>query len=77
MLAARHEFGRALSPVLDDTLLYAWELAKSGDTHAVEAFERVLPLLIRAGYAEANRFTWQFTPKGVERAQALLSDPEG
>jgi len=77
MLAARHDFGPALSPVFDETLLYAWELAKAGDNHAVEAFECVLPLLIRAGYAEANRFTWQFTPKGVERAQALLSDPEG
>jgi hypothetical protein len=77
MLAARHEFGPTLSPAFDETLLYAWELAKAGDNHAVEAFERVLPLLIRAGYAEANRFTWQFTPKGVERAEALLADPEG
>jgi|RhiMethySRZTD1v2_1073278.scaffolds.fasta_scaffold648450_2 hypothetical protein len=77
MLAARHEFGPALSPLLDETLLYAWELAKAGDTDAVEAFERVLPLLIRAGYAEANRFTWQFTAKGIERAEAMLSGPEG
>jgi hypothetical protein len=59
----------------DKALIRAWDLALENDTEAVEdEFERLLPTLIEAGYAEADEYVWHFTPKGVERANLLSGE---
>ena len=34
-------------------------------------YELLLPVLIAAGDAESNGYTWNFTTKGIERAERL------
>jgi hypothetical protein len=59
----------------DDALVRAWELAVEDHTDAVETeFELLLPMLVEAGYVEMDDYTWSFTPKGVERAEALTGE---
>jgi hypothetical protein len=60
----------------DAALIQAWELGmdEAGWTDAVmDEAERLLPILIQAGYAatDAEKWTWWFTDKGVARAEEL------
>ena len=58
----------------DDALMEAWKLglADAGWTQAtMDRAEELLPTLVAAGYAFADRGTWRFTPEGVARAEAL------
>jgi hypothetical protein len=58
----------------DEALALAWNLGEGEDgwTDAVmDDAERLLPLLIEAGYAETEGNTWNFTPQGVARAMEL------
>ena len=58
----------------DVALMEAWNLGERADgwsdTVMLEV-ERLLPVLIEAGYADAQGNTWNFTPKGVQRAMEL------
>lgn len=58
----------------DNALIEAWELGEGpdgwSDAVMVRA-EHLLPVLIDAGYAEAQGNVWNFTSKGVERAMEL------
>ena len=59
----------------DEALIEAWTLSVGNHTAEVEArFEELLPTLLDAGYAEADEYTWRFTPKGVARADELAPD---
>lgn len=64
----------------DDALMEAWNLGMddAGWSDAVmDEAERLLPILVQAGYAETKGSTWNFTPKGVARAMELQSaDPD-
>lgn len=59
----------------DEALVRAWGLGMddAGYTDAVmDEMETLLPILIEAGYAESDPgHTWNFTPKGVARAEEL------
>jgi hypothetical protein len=58
----------------DEALIAAWNLGMddAGWTDAVmDEAERLLPVLLQAGYAETQGRTWNFTPKGVARAMEL------
>jgi hypothetical protein len=58
----------------DEALLQAWMLGygENGWSEAVmDEAERLLPVLIEAGYAETKGATWHFTPNGVARAMEL------
>lgn len=59
---------------LDEILLRAWTIddEEDGWTDAVmEEAERLLPILVKAGYAQADEHDWSFTDAGAERAWAL------
>jgi hypothetical protein len=59
----------------DEALVEAWRLRTADYDAEVEAkFEDLLPLLVGAGYAEATEYTWNFTPKGVARAEQIATD---
>jgi hypothetical protein len=59
----------------DEALAEAWRLGAEDPDDAVESrYEELLPVLIAAGYAEADEYTWNFTPKGVARAEAIAAD---
>jgi hypothetical protein len=61
----------------DEALSEAWTLADENYTAELYArFEELLPMLIQAGYADADEHTWHFTPKGVARANELADDAE-
>jgi hypothetical protein len=58
----------------DEALTEAWLLGEGeeGWSDAVmETAERLLPILIAAGYVEATDAKWNFTAKGVARAMEL------
>jgi hypothetical protein len=58
----------------DEALLRAWQLGDDEDGWSdavMDEAERLLPILISAGYAETKGATWSFTPAGVERAMEL------
>ena len=65
----------------DAALMCAWGLGMDGggwsDSVMGEA-ERLLPDLLRAGYAatDDDADTWWFTPKGVARAEQLETMPD-
>ena len=58
----------------DAALIQAWRLGDDdegwSDTVMQEA-ERLLPILVEAGYAERGEGTWAFTGKGAARALEL------
>ena len=61
---------------VDETLMAAWNLGMDdeGWTDAVmEEAERLLPMLVDAGYAATDdqAGTWWFTPAGVAQATVL------
>jgi hypothetical protein len=58
----------------DAALIAAWSLGEGeeGWSDAVmDEAERLLPMLIEAGYAEATGNIWNFTPAGLARAMEL------
>jgi hypothetical protein len=59
----------------DDALIRAWNLCDDHDDGWSDAVmaeaERLLPILIDAGYAKTKDATWNFTPKGIARACSL------
>jgi hypothetical protein len=56
----------------DDALAHTWSLNEEGrDDELAGAIEPVLPLLIDAGYVEADDSRWRFTQAGVVRAHEL------
>lgn len=64
---------------LDEVLLRAWTIddEEEGWTDAVmEEVERLLPILVRAGYAEADGYKWTFTDAGMQRASELERNAE-
>jgi hypothetical protein len=40
----------------------------------MDEFERLLPLLAGAGYADVDEHTWHFTLRGVARAEMIAPD---
>jgi hypothetical protein len=59
---------------LDAVLLRAWTIddEEDGWTDAVmEEAERLLPILVKAGYARTDEQSWSLTEAGAERALAL------
>jgi hypothetical protein len=61
----------------DDALIQAWRLAVEDLTDEVEdELETLIPKLVEAGYAETDGWTWNFTDKGIERAEALEEGEE-
>ncbi len=59
----------------DAALIKAWELFLEDCSEQVQAeLEALLPTLLHAGYAEADEYTWRFTPHGVARAESLTAD---
>ena len=62
----------------DAILVRAWLLAVEDATDEVyDEFERLLPALIEAGYAESDGEVWNFTRAGIARANELAPDPDG
>ena len=58
----------------DAALMRAWKLRIEDHTDGViDEFEPLIPILVAAGYAEADDYTWRFTPEGVARAEQLES----
>ena len=56
----------------DAVLMRAWELCLEDQTEAVEnELEPVIPILVAYGHAEADEYTWNFTPSGVARIEQL------
>ena len=58
----------------DAALTEAWNLGEGdgGWSDAVmKDAERLLPTLVKKGYAETSGNTWNFTPQGVARAREL------
>jgi hypothetical protein len=60
----------------DEALMRAWTLGldEEGWTDKViDEAERLLPILVDAGYAatDDDASTWRFTPEGVARAKEL------
>jgi hypothetical protein len=58
----------------DEALIQAWNLGegrKGWSTAAMDEAERLLPILIEAGYAETIGNAWNFTDSGVARAKEL------
>jgi hypothetical protein len=59
----------------DKALARAWRLGAEDYTPELEdAFEKLLPTLVEAGYAATEGHTWHFTGKGVERAEVIAPD---
>jgi hypothetical protein len=59
----------------DEALLRSWNLGDAGWTPAVEdEVERLLPILIEAGYASTYHATWRYTPEGVARYEELTGE---
>jgi hypothetical protein len=57
---------------VDAVLARAWELFLENTTDEVmDELEPLVPILVDAGYAEADEVAWRFTPKGVARAEEL------
>ena len=60
------------NPELDAILMRAIELCLEDPADAVyDELEPLIPILVDAGYAEADDYKWNFTPKGVARAKEL------
>jgi len=58
----------------DAALMRAWGLSVEDYTDAViDELEPLIPVLVDATYAEADDYTWRFTPTGVARAEELES----
>jgi hypothetical protein len=60
----------------DEALIEAWNLGEADEGWSettMEMAERLLPILITAGYAETKDATWNFTQKGIARAMELGS----
>lgn len=60
----------------DEALLRAWNLGmdEAGWTDKVmDEAERLLPMLVDAGYAATDdaAWTWRFSPEGVARAEEI------
>jgi hypothetical protein len=58
----------------DDALIKAWNLGEDEDgwsDAATDEADRLLPILIEAGFAETEGATWNFTVKGVARVMEL------
>jgi hypothetical protein len=56
----------------------AWNLGERDDGWSdavMEEVERLLPILIEAGYVETKDATWNFSAKGVARAMELDREP--
>lgn len=59
----------------DKALRRAWLLGDEDYTDEVmDEFETLLPTLVAAGYAERDADTWNFTPKGVARAEVVAPE---
>jgi len=66
----------------DRALIEAWNLGMDDDGWSdavMEAAERLLPILVEAGYAAVDDAadTWWFTDAGVARAEELGADRSG
>jgi hypothetical protein len=63
----------------DAALMRAWELGMDDagwtDEEMTEA-DSLLPVLLEAGYADADDHTWWFTPQGVRRAEEIEDSAE-
>ena len=55
----------------DAALMLAWELFDDHTEAALDEIERLIPILVAAGFAEAEDHAWHFTPRGVARAEEL------
>jgi len=54
----------------DTALMQAWGLSVEDYTDAViDELEPLIPVLVDATYAEADDYTWRFSPTGVARAE--------
>jgi hypothetical protein len=77
---AYHSRGYGAGMDADAALIEAWNLGEGEDgwSDAVMAeAERLLPILVEAGYATTEANKWNFTPKGVERAIELERGASG
>jgi hypothetical protein len=58
----------------DEALIRAWNLGhgEGGRSDAVmDEAERLLPILVDAGYVAADAYTWRFTEDGIARVDEI------
>jgi hypothetical protein len=61
----------------DEALRRAWEIGTEDATDEVmDEYERLLPVLVEAGYAVDLGHTWRYTKKGIERVGQLGPDAD-
>lgn len=63
----------------DEALVRAWRLSVGDMTDEVmDEFERLIPVLVAAGYAEtdSDADSWCFSGRGIAQAEALVPEDE-
>jgi hypothetical protein len=61
----------------DEALTRAWPLLVENATDEVmDELEALIPVLVEAGYAEADEYIWRTTPAAHRRAAELGLDAE-